>query len=338
MATTQMENKEIHHFGEPWSLKTLENIPHLHFMAILIREVLHSIKTLRDIDQQNKAAYEQFIDLCNNDIVFFLKITQQYYLLNKLFENVGITQEKWVHFLDDLRHHYQQQINQNNQFVPKGPSVDRPIPPVSYVPPTIFAWNEADPAWSNFQKWQHYENELKRITNIYHQQKATLYQETVEKDLDMLDGVLDKLKEGSPEYDDVSALKKACENKKKELLSRNLYNSDGQLDPGAVDKFQKDWFRANRDLSEGLKHCCHKYKGNKIFDDAYAEHQDRHENLKAKISKLDVEFDNARSELSEKINECRMASTNEVDSNLKQIAQALDDIRSSELTDSSASN
>lgn len=333
------QHKEVHYFGEPWSLNELERIPHLHFLATSIRETLHANKTERDKEFLRKVAYEAFVELCNRDIFFFLKITQQYYLLSKLFEDVLGTKEKWAQFVDELKHHYhQQQMNQEGQFIAKNPVVDRPLPSVLYVPPSAFSWNEPDPSWSNFQKWQHYENELKRITQIYHQQKAAIYQEAVEDDIKLIDNVFAKLKEGSPEHVDVKALKDEFNIRVKELKSRNLYHADGGLDSVAVEQYQRDWIRMHNDMSEGLKRCCRKHPHNKDLQDLFVEHQARHPGLKAKVNKLDAEFEQARSELSEKLKECRTACKDEVDEKLKEIVQAIEKTDVSELSESEKNN
>lgn len=334
VSLAQTEQKEIHYFGEPWSLNDLERIPHLHFLATSIREALHADKTVRDKEFQNKVAYEAFVELCNKDIIFLLKINQQYYLLSKLFEEVLGTKGKWAHFVDELRHQNHQQINQEGQFIAKSPTVDRPLPSVLYVPPSAFAWNEPDPNWSNFQKWQHYEAELKRITSHYHQQKVAIYQEAANEDIKFFDNVLSKLKKGSTEYDDIKAVKDEFDIKKKELLSRNIYNSNGDIDSAAVEKLERDWIQAHKEMNEGFEKCCRKHPHNTVLQDAYTEHQTRHQNLKAKINKLDVEFEKARSELSDKIKECRTACKEEVDEKLKEMLQAVDKADLSELSES----
>ncbi|WP_058532842.1 hypothetical protein [Legionella saoudiensis] len=333
------QQKEVHYFGEPLSLNELERRPHLHFLASSIRETLHANKTERDKEFLRKVAYEAFVELCNRDIFFFLKITQQYYLLSKLFEEVLGTKEKWAQFVDELKHHYhQQQMNQEGQFISKNPVVDRPLPSVLYVPPSAFSWNEPDPSWSNFQKWQHYENELKRITNNYHQQKAAIYQEAVEDDIKLVDNVFAKLKKGSPEHNDVKALKDEFNIRVKELKSRNLYHANGGLDSVAVEQYERDWVRMHNDMSEGLKKCCKKHPHSTELQEAYVEHQARHQGLKSKVNKLDAEFEQARSELSEKLKECRTACKDEVDEQLKEIVQVIDETDLSGLSDSEKNN
>lgn len=80
-------SKEIHYPSEPWSLDQIEKIPHLHPLAKEIRNALSTTNKYRkDINFQNKLNYEHFISLLNNDLVFRLKVTRQYYLLSQLFE------------------------------------------------------------------------------------------------------------------------------------------------------------------------------------------------------------------------------------------------------------
>ena len=338
-ANINLHKKKHSYYGEPWSLDELERIPHMHSLATSIREIFHAEKTFRDKEFQNKVTYEAFVELCNRDIIFSLKIHQQYYLLSKLFDELLGTKGKWVHFVDELKHQYhQQQLNHEGQFIAKSPTVDRPLPSVLYVPPSAFSWNEPDPNWSNFQKWQHYENELKRITNNYHQQKAAVYQEAVEDDIKLVDNLFAKLKEGSPEHVDVKALKDEFNIRVKELKSRNLYHANGGLDSVAVEQYERDWVRMHNDMSEGLKKCCKKHPHSTELHEAYVEHQDRHQGLKAKVNKLDVEFEQARTELTEKLNEYKTACKDEVDDKLKEIVKAIEKTDLSELSESEKNN
>ncbi len=330
----QMEHNEIQPMGEPWALEELERIPHLHFLASSIREVIHANKTIRDREFQNKVAYENFIELCNNDLVFFLKITQQYYLLNKLFEEMSGPKEKWVHFVEDLRHQYQQQqLNQNSQFVAKSPTVDRPAPSVLSVPPSAFAWNEPDPNWSNLRKWQHYENELKRITTNYHQQKVAVYQQAMDEDIKVMDNLLEQLDKGSPEHQEALTIKNDLHQRRREVFSRNLHNAKGELDANKVEQLERDCVMHRKKMQDDILRCIHKFPKNDYFKEARDRLQDNQLLVKAKVNALDVDYERARSELSEKIKECRTSSKKEVNDELKQIADAIDSMDLSELSE-----
>lgn len=67
------------YYGEPFSMEELEKIPHLHLLAKGIRDALqYANKYVRDIELQNKHDYEQFVALLHHDLIFHLKITQNY--------------------------------------------------------------------------------------------------------------------------------------------------------------------------------------------------------------------------------------------------------------------
>ncbi|MGL5741481.1 MAG: hypothetical protein ACRCXC_02475 [Legionella sp.] len=247
-----------HYIGVAFSMEELDKIPHLKALASHIRELLKSTnKYLRDKNFQNKVDYENFIALLHSDLIFRLKVTQQYYLLQSLFKD-PLERARWMAFLDEVRaeeereHNQQQQliIQQDNLTLTKMHAQKETLGSEQMFSnwdedefnQTLLDWTHPAPHLTNVQKLQHYENELQRITLVQHTQIIRLRNDAITSDIQDGTGFIDKmitaLTTNHPEKTEVikelKAIKAEVRNRRQEIMSTSILGANGLDDASAT--------------------------------------------------------------------------------------------------------
>ena len=253
-----LKAKEEHNHGEPWSVDQLEKIPHLHHIARSVRAAISaSNKNLRETEHQNNMKYQNFISLLNNDIVFRLLVTNQYYLLAKLFED-PYDEIRLAKLIDRIQHHEKRKHQvkgewdaaaalKTNISIPQYRKEDNEY---------LFQWTHPDPNLSNIEKWQHYEQEIQRITFHFHVQKARIYHDSCNSHIDRVGNLLNVLRQNEPEYRDeikkLEVLHKELTVKSQAIKSKPLYKPDGSYDLEAAETQATELKVLNDKVSENL--------------------------------------------------------------------------------------
>ncbi|MDR3441930.1 MAG: hypothetical protein P4L65_02820 [Legionella sp.] len=253
-----LKAKEEHNHGEPWSVDQLETIPHLHHIARSVRAAISATnKNLRETEHQNNMRYQNFISLLNNDIVFRLLVTNQYYLLAKLFED-PYDEIRLAKLIDRIQHHERRKHQvkgeweaaaalKTNISIPQYRKEDNEY---------LFQWTHPDPNLSNIEKWQHYEQEIQRITFHFHVQKARIYHESCNSHIDRVGNLLNVLRQNEPEYREeikkLEVLHKELTAKSQAIKSKPLYKPDGSYDLEAAETQATELKVLNDKVSENL--------------------------------------------------------------------------------------
>jgi hypothetical protein len=169
---------QSHYFGEPFSLKELEETPHLKALAKAIRDINHATKALRDIDLENKEEYNDFLEACK-DLIFRLKVTNQYYLLSLLFNEPGL-RSKWIRFLEKQYEEEQQEQQKKTEQVLQS-SKSSTTTNASNIPTgytdiaALYVLTHPNPALAPIHHVYHYEQEIIRITYEHKIIQANIY-------------------------------------------------------------------------------------------------------------------------------------------------------------------
>lgn len=324
---------EIHHPGEPWSVDKMEHIPHLHHIAKKIREELSATnKTLRDIDLQNQQQYDSFIERFNNDLIFRLIITRDYYQLSILFKDPR-SSTRWTKFLDETnafqkrqhqKHHLQlQELHKITTIAPTAQQL-------SYH--ALLSWTHPDPSLSNIQKWQHYSQQLQQITFNYHVQRAQIHQNSLNAGMNRIDNVLAHLMLADGEgyrmgVAHFEALKSNHSRSAKAVIDIPLYKSDGSFDLEAAKRQEKEMEALNIAMDVSLDSFFKTY-GNKnpVINMLQTKHESAKATTAGNLNALYKAFDEQSSELKTHVKRCCAASKKEIDGYLSAVINLMENV------------
>lgn len=181
----------------PTPLDILERYAPTQSLSIMFKELLHTRKSLLQVSQQNKEAYLGFVDKLDNDIVFRLTVTKQYYLLRALFEDPSKAAQ-WQALLEEIENEeeaYKKHVRDAwTEFALAKTMQLKNESTVVHTQNPAFSWSHPDPKATEMEQWAHYERELQRITVNYHRERSALHLRAYDAHLNHLDEVLDHLR------------------------------------------------------------------------------------------------------------------------------------------------
>lgn len=132
---------------------------------------LNSIQNKNDVIHQNEQFFSEFIHLCEHNLLFFLTVTGQFDVIRSLFEDKNLLANE-IALLEEIEKEQALAAAANIQdfvFVPrkKESSIQQPEVPISLAPPAS-EWEKSLYGLTNMDLFRYYEDEMKRITHIYH--------------------------------------------------------------------------------------------------------------------------------------------------------------------------
>ncbi len=332
-------SREIHYPGEPWSVDQLEKIPHLHSVATSVREAISATnKYLRDVDFQNKLIYENHIALLNSDLLYRLKVTQQFHLLLQLFKDPG-EKARWIQFLEEERAKERENYQKQQQDVPvlvKASTSNLPIYAESNH--SMYLWTHPVPNLSNVEKWQHYEKELQRITFDYHVQRIHIRNNLLQTDTDCVDNLLILLRRTEPQdlrvIRELEVIKTDVEIRKQEIMNIPLYLPDGTFNLHAAKQQDEKMELLENEFSLRLDGIFNDLgDANKAIKELRLERTEKKEIDVEQLRLIDRVFQEQSSQLMIHIKAARAVTKQEVDERLKAIIQTIKSIDCSALDD-----
>ena len=325
--------KEIHYLGEPWTLDELEHIPLLHQRAKAIRDSLEvTNKTLSDIDFQNEQDFENFIDLLNNNMIFRLTYTHEYYLLANLFKDPK-DKVRFIKFLDELHAH---ERDHNKQLQAANPLIlrvnSKNIPVYAGLPEPMFLFTHPHPNLSHTERWQHYEGELQRITFDYHRHRIDIQNNSVQNDMQLINDALGVFRGHESDNLEVIgrllAIKSDYEQKKQEIDRAPLYNASGAIDLEAIARKDKELELLQEGMASQISEIFDK---NPTLDSLRAAHTEKKEKYAEQLSIIDDTFAEQQASLMIHIEHAKTFSKQEAVDNLVSIIDKLSSCRVDEI-------
>ncbi|WP_454780495.1 hypothetical protein [Legionella sp. WA2022007384] len=132
---------------------------------------LNSIKNKNDVIRQNEQFLSEFIHLCEHNLLFFLTVTGQFDIIRSLFEDKDLLAIE-IALLEEIEKEQAQAAAAQLQdfvFVPRKKESSTPQTEThkSFPPPTS-EWEKSLYGLTNMELYRYYEDEMKRITHIYH--------------------------------------------------------------------------------------------------------------------------------------------------------------------------
>lgn len=275
-------------------MEELEHIPHFHYFAKKIRDGLEiTNKSLREIAFENKKNYENFMALFNSDLVFRIKFTHEYYLLADLFDD---PKEKaiFMRLLEELRvqkRDYRQRLQTVEPIIIKTKANSLSLE--STAP--RFDWTHPDSGLSNYEKWQHYESELQRITFDYNLQKIRVRNNSLLAESDCISRLIAQLSQDEPKNREMIAKLKAVQNdmetRKQQIMGIPTHKQDGSVDlkkvaeqEAQMERLQNDVFSRVDGLLSALGN------ENAVINEIRAEHEALKEEYAEEIRDIEQVF------------------------------------------------
>ncbi len=246
MASLQLGNKEIHYFGEPYSLEEAENIPHLHVVAHATRNQLHAIHSIRETDFQNKLLFEAITHLLNTDMMFRYLVTKDYSLFLSLFPDTE-EKERAIQILNELNARDKIIYPPMQPILPKVvKAIDSNVPNNTDQPimHPLFSWSHPSPNLSSAEKVQHYERELERVNFNYNMEIFRIHNAFAKDDDQYLNRALQIYKKDPVRYkneiSEIENFQVTIAEKHRLIDEINPYKVDGSIDLGLATVKRKE--------------------------------------------------------------------------------------------------
>lgn len=156
---------------------------------------LNAIQNKNDVVRQNEQIFSEFIHLCEHNLLFFLTVTGRFDVIRKLFEDKTLL-AKEIALLDEIEKEQTKAAAANLQnfvYVPKkkeSSPLQQPEPPTPHLPPAS-EWEKSLFGLTNMGMYQYYEEEMKRITYVYHMKQIKLMDTSFEEHTTLMRKALD---------------------------------------------------------------------------------------------------------------------------------------------------
>ncbi|PWY57047.1 hypothetical protein DGG96_01030 [Legionella qingyii] len=155
---------------------------------------LNSIQNKNDVIHQNEQFLSEFIHLCEHNLLFFLTVTGQFDVIRSLFEDKDLL-AKEIALLEEIEKEQAQAAAANLQdfvFVPrkKEPSLQQPEEHKSLAAPAS-EWEKSLYGLTNMDLFRYYEDEMQRITHLYHMKQIKQIDTTYVQHLTLMRETLD---------------------------------------------------------------------------------------------------------------------------------------------------
>lgn len=319
-----LEAIKLHHFQEPWTLEELEQMPHLHSVAQTIRDQLQAHKTLRDLDLENRMEYEAFLDLCTHNLLFYLKITHQYYLISKLFNEPRL-HARWIRHLNHSRHHHHERLHQQQAALHNTGLSKSTTPELLHhsLHPALFGWEHPSSNTSNIGKWQHYEQELHRITDNYRNQRTRVYSQSYEATINQINAMVGVMRNSGrdgnrPAIRELEVIRDQFRMLRSELLHSPMNSVEATKSINAAMVGRLEQFFSNYTGSDPeINHLRMEYKTEQT-------------RLARELNELDRSFEEQNRLLTQQIATARLVVKNDLNKWLAAVAKTFNDIKTSE--------
>lgn len=307
----------LYTLSESLSLEEIEGMPLLKPIAEACRKRFAANKIPRDIELQNQQEYNAFIAACK-DIVFLLTVSNQYYLLSKLFQSPDL-KVKWLRFIEKIREH-QNQKNMGEIQIKKTPANLAS----NYESKSSFNWTHPDPNLSNIGRYIHYQNELQRITYNYHSNTVQIYNNSFNSRLSNLNAVIGILKATVPTdvtaINEVQTIQEDFIAKRQLITDTPVLNSNGNLNLTAATQQRKDLEKLDIDFFHKVQSSLGKLGLNNIkINEILLKDQDAFRISEAQIKAITDEYNQQKQELMPYLEKERQAALKDANKHLHSI-------------------
>ncbi len=301
----------------------LERYPVLASFLKLVRDIKQARKTKKDVELQNTQLFSDVMNLASRNLIFFLHITGQDYLLWIIFKDEELTTQ-WMAFLDEGR--------QAGRIIQQEPirriKIQEIITAKDIPVESLFSWSYPASNLSNIAQLRHYSQELERITCDYHRQSIALYSNAIEANMSRFAQsvqVLQKNKHMNPrDIQYIQQIHDQYEAKKQEILSQPVQKKDGTFDLEAVKQQRIKMQELYKNSGISMHEIHAKYAGkNKLIREIFNEYERDRQQLEEKLHQMDEEFAIKTEPLIAKMEEALHNSCCETDSRLSQMIKLL---------------
>ncbi|AWN75746.1 hypothetical protein LEAN103870_10395 [Legionella anisa] len=150
---------------------------------------LNAIQNKNDVIRQNEQLFDEFVYLCEHNLLFFLTVSGRFDIIRELFKDKDLL-AKEVALLEEIEKEHAQATAANLQnfvFIPRKKEsstllseVPKPLPlPTS-------EWEKSLYGITNMSLYQYYEEEMKRITYIHHIKQIKLVDTSYEEHISLM--------------------------------------------------------------------------------------------------------------------------------------------------------
>ncbi|WP_255466055.1 hypothetical protein [Legionella sp. PC1000] len=150
---------------------------------------LNAIQNKNDVIRQNEQFFDEFIYLCEHNLLFFLTVSGRFDIIHELFKDKDLL-AKEVALLEEIEEEHALTAAANLQnfvFIPrkKESSILESEPPKPLPLPTS-EWEKSLYGITNMSLYEYYEEEMKRITYIHHIKQIKLIDTSYEEHIALM--------------------------------------------------------------------------------------------------------------------------------------------------------
>lgn len=131
---------------------------------------INSIKSKRDVIQQNERLIHEFVYLCEHNLIFFLTVSGRFDIIRSLFKDKDLPPKETA-LLDKIEKEQAQVIDANLHHLAllskKKDALISKTDEIKFIPPTS-EWEKELFGLTHMKLYQYYEEEIKRINYFYH--------------------------------------------------------------------------------------------------------------------------------------------------------------------------
>ncbi|MBN9229163.1 MULTISPECIES: hypothetical protein [Legionella] len=146
---------------------------------------LNGVHNKNDVIRQNEQIFNEFIHLCEHNLLFFLTVTGRFDVIRKLFTDKGLLTKEMVMLFEIEKEQAKATAAhlQNAVFVPrkKESSILQQAEELKPHRPPLSEWEKSLFGLKNMDLYQYYEAEIKRITHVHHMKHIKLLDDTYDE-------------------------------------------------------------------------------------------------------------------------------------------------------------
>ncbi|HHT0594335.1 TPA: hypothetical protein ACTXXA_002736 [Legionella anisa] len=295
---------------------------------------LNAIQNKNDVNRQNEQVFDEFIYLCEHNLLFFLTVSGRFDIIRELFKDKDLL-AKEVALLEEIEKEHVQAAAANLQnfvFIPRKKEssillseVPKPLPlPTS-------EWEKSLYGITNMSLYQYYEEEMKRITYIHHIKQIKLMDTSYEEHITLMQKAVKLISqdENIPEetkqkaitlYNKLIAIKNEMAVEYPEVPLLDAASSEIEVIEKQYLAKQEKLIEAQEALESFFEEVRHEAPQLQMI---YEEHQEIVRNFKKESQAIQIEWKQEMEMLSTHYENARVHALKDIDSSLSLIIDEL---------------